>query len=109
MRAWIGLGANLDDALFYLKRATRLDSPLVACHAQYNLHRAYLDLGDRPRAIEHLQAALSRDPEFAPALDALSDLMFPGGERTPDELLGLLAGSPVLVPVPSSDPAPRVT
>ncbi len=86
------------DALFFLKRATRLEAPVVAGHAHYNLHRAYLELGDRARAVSHLQKALELDPDFSPALDALTDLMFPGAEPPTDGLGMLLTGSPVLVP-----------
>ncbi len=102
--AWNDMGAYLievgraDDALFFLKRATLMKKTSSRCFPHYNLHRAYLALGDRARAIEHVQAALDADPEFSPAQDALSDLLFPG--RTDDRRPGLadaaLSGTPVL-------------
>lgn len=105
--AWNDIGAyriqqgRPDDALFFLKRATRIERQPSRAFPHYNLHRAYLDLGDRPRAIEHLQASLDADPDFTPALDALSSLLFPDAAETElDEevLASFLAGSPVLVP-----------
>ena len=95
------------DALFFLKRAVRMDSPLVASHAHYNLHRAYMDLGDRGRALTHLHAALETDPAFTPARDALCELMRPAATEEVDEIVGLLPGSPVLVPAPAAGPSAR--
>jgi tetratricopeptide (TPR) repeat protein len=103
---WNDLGAyrvqqgRPEDALFFLKRAVRLDSPLVASHAHYNLHRAYLELGDRGRALAHLHAALETDPDFRPARAALGDLLRPGSVEEADDLGAAMPGSPVLVPAP---------
>ena len=102
--AWNDIGAYLielerpEDALFFLKRATRMKRHPSRCFPHYNLHRAYLALGDRPKAIEHVQAALEADPEFSPAVDALAVLLFPGSSsderrEIPD---AALAGTPVL-------------
>jgi len=100
--AWNDIGAYLielgqpDDALFFLKRATRMRRHASRCFPHYNLHRAYLAMGDRVRAIEHVRAALDADPEFSPAQDALHDLLYPGHceeRRFPD---AALAGTPVL-------------
>ena len=102
--AWNDIGAYLielgrpDEALFFLKRATRMKRHPSRCFPHYNLHRAYLALGDRARAITEVQAALDADPEFSPALDALSDLLFPGrsDSRRSDVEAAALAGTPVL-------------
>ena len=102
---WNDIGAYFieldrpDEALFFLKRAVRMRSYALRCYPHYNLHRAYLALGDRERAVTHLHEALDADPDFGPALAALSDLLFPGGpaERLDDEMDDCLrAGTPVL-------------
>lgn len=102
---WNDIGAYLielerpQDALFFLKRATRMRQYASRCFPHYNLHRAYLAMGDRPRAIHHLHEALEADADFTPAIAALSELMFPG---RPVEYLEedwtdcLRAGTPVL-------------
>lgn len=94
-----------EDSLFFLKRATRMPFHPTRCFPHYNLHRAYLALGDRARAIGHLQDALEADPEFGPALDALGSLLNPGREPAPPidaELVDpALAGTPVLLLPPS--------
>jgi tetratricopeptide (TPR) repeat protein len=106
--AWNDIGAYLieqgraDDALFFLKRATRMKSHPSRCFPHYNLHRAYLALGDRPRAITEVQAALEADPEFSPAQDALMSLLFPGREERPRFPEAALAGTPVLAFPPKS-------
>jgi tetratricopeptide (TPR) repeat protein len=87
------------EALFFLKRAVRMRCYSARCFPHYNLHRAYLALGDRERAVHHLHEALEADPDFAPALAALSELLFPGrgGEVADDEIDDCLrAGTPVL-------------
>ena len=107
--AWNDIGAYLielgqaDDALFFLKRATRMKSHPSRCFPHYNLHRAYLALGDRGRAIAEVQSALEADPEFSPAQDALMDLLMPGHEDRPASLPDpALAGTPVLAFPPRS-------
>lgn len=103
---WNDVGAYLieqgraEDSLFYLKRATRLPQSAPRCFPHYNLHRAYLALGDRSRAVEHLRAALDADPEFGPAVEALGELLQPGGRKAPAEtelVDPALAGTPVLL------------
>jgi Tfp pilus assembly protein PilF len=80
---WNDIGAYLieqdraEDSLFFLKRAVRMRQYATRCFPHYNLHRAYLALGDRNRAVTHLHEALDADPDFGPALAALSGLMFP--------------------------------
>ena len=102
---WNDTGAYLieldrpDEALFYLKRAVRMRSYAARCYPHYNLHRAYLALGDRERAVNHLHEALDADPDFGPALAALSGILFP--DRPVDELDDEIddcvrAGTPVL-------------
>ncbi len=102
---WNDIGAyyiELDrpeDALFFLKKAVRMRSYALRCYPHYNLHRAYLALGDRERAVSHLHESLGADPDFGPALAALSELLFPGGpvESLDDEMDDCLrAGTPVL-------------
>ena len=69
------------------------------CYPYYNLHRAYLALGDRERAVGHLHEALDADPDFGPALAALSDMLFPDtpSESLEDEIDDCIrAGTPVL-------------
>ena len=89
--AWNDIGAYLvdmsepDEALFYLKRATRMANNPAPCFPQYNLYRAYLDLGDRMRAIAHLNEALAADSEFAPAVEALAEMFRPGVPLGPAE------------------------
>lgn len=107
--AWNDIGAYLielgrpDEALFFLKRATRLEKS-SRCFPHYNLHRAYLAMGDRERAVRHVQAALDADPEFSPAQDALSELLFPGSseDRRPTHAEAALAGTPVIAFPPKS-------
>lgn len=86
------------EALFFLKRAARLEGH--ASFAHYNLHRAYLDLGDRGRAMTHLHAALDEDADFLPAQDALTALLFPDSPSAeePEDWSSALTGSPVLAP-----------
>lgn len=101
--AWNDIGAYLielgrpDEALFFLKRATRMKKS-SRCFPHYNLHRAYLAMGDRDRAVSHVQASLDADPEFSPAQDALADLLFPGQleDRRPSLADAALAGTPVI-------------
>ena len=106
--AWNDIGAYLieleqpEDALFFLKRATRMKSHPSRCFPHYNLHRAYLALGDRARAIAEVQAALEADPDFSPAHDALMDLLFPGREERSSLPDAALAGTPVLAFPPRS-------
>ena len=106
--AWNDIGAYLielgqpDNALFFLKRATRMKSHPSRCFPHYNLHRAYLALGDRARAIAEVQSALEADPEFSPAQDALMVLLFPGREERQSLPDGILAGTPVLAFPPRS-------
>ncbi|MEM7246697.1 MAG: tetratricopeptide repeat protein [Acidobacteriota bacterium] len=108
--AWNDMGAYLiemeepEQALFFLKRATTMRQYSTRSFPHYNLHRAYLALGDRNRAIRHLDQALEADPDFGPALSALAELMFPGQgrEQGHDELEDCLrAGTPVLGLPPS--------
>jgi tetratricopeptide (TPR) repeat protein len=100
--AWNDIGAYLielarpEDALFFLKRATRMRSHPSRCFPHYNLHRAYLALGDRPRAIAQVQHALAADPDFSPAQDALGALLFPGREERLSMPERALAGTPVI-------------
>lgn len=100
--AWNDIGAYLielarpEDALFFLKRATRMRSHPSRCFPHYNLHRAYLALGDRPRAIAQVQCALEADPDFSPAQDALGALLFPGREERHSMPERALAGTPVI-------------
>ena len=100
--AWNDIGAYLidlgdpDEALFFLKRATRMKANPAPSFPHYNLHRAYLALGDRDRAVRHVQASLEADPEFSPAQDALAELLFPGREEHPSLPDAALAGTPVL-------------
>lgn len=109
--AWNDVGAYLieldraGDALFYLKRATRMSRQPTRCFPHYNLHRAYLALGDRPRAIDHLYRALDADPDFTAASDALNSLMFPHRTSAPVEprlVDAALVGTPVLLVPPQS-------
>jgi tetratricopeptide (TPR) repeat protein len=104
LNAWNDIGAYLieqgepGEALFFLKRATRLKRQPTQCFPHYNLHRAYLALGDKGRAIDELAASLDADPEFQPASEALAHL-FQIDAKSPahDGLSSALpTGSPVL-------------
>ena len=100
--AWNDIGAYLidlgepDEALFFLKRATRMKANPAPCFPHYNLYRAYAALGDRARAITHLNAALAADPDFAPAVEALAEMFRPGAARAAGEDLRVDAGTAVL-------------
>lgn len=102
--AWNDIGAYLielgrpDEALFFLKRATRMKKESSRCFPHYNLHRAYLAMGDREHAVRHVQEALDADPEFSPAQDALAELLHPGRRQDDRRTLAdaALIGTPVL-------------
>jgi Tfp pilus assembly protein PilF len=74
---WNDLGAYLLaldrplDAIPYLEQALRCPRYLTYHYAHYNLGRAYEKLGDRMRAREKYLEALSEEPNYMLAKDAL--------------------------------------
>jgi Tfp pilus assembly protein PilF len=77
---WNDLGAYLlaldrpQEAIPYLEQALRAPRYLTYHYAHYNLGRAYEKIGDRPRARDRYHAALSVEPSYALARDALHRL-----------------------------------
>jgi len=77
---WNDLGAYLlaldraQEAIPYLEHALRCPRYLTYHYAHYNLGRAYEKLGDRSRARSKYQEALTEDPSYLLAKDALERL-----------------------------------
>ena len=78
--AWNDLGAYLlaldraDEAIPHLERALRAPRYLTYHYAHYNLGRAYEKLGDEMRARQKYQDALTEEPTYLLAREALDRL-----------------------------------
>lgn len=78
---WNDIGAyliekgNHDEAIFYLKRATRTKSYNTYCYPHYNLSRIWIKKGLLNKAISSLYKALEANPYFTPAINTLNHLI----------------------------------
>jgi Tfp pilus assembly protein PilF len=63
-----------DEAIFYLKRATRAKNYNTYCYPYYNLSRVWIKRGKLNKAIASLYKALEANPRFAPAINTLNHL-----------------------------------
>ena len=78
---WNDIGAyliekgNYDEAIFYLKRATRSKNYNTYCYPYYNLSRIWIKKGMHNKAIASIYKALEANPNFTPAINTLNHLI----------------------------------
>lgn len=78
---WNDIGAylieqgNYDEAIFYLKRATRTKNYNTYCYPHYNLSRVWVKKGMVNKALAELYKALEANPYFTPAINTLNHLI----------------------------------
>lgn len=78
---WNDIGAyliekgNFDEAVFYLKKATRSKNYNTYYYPHYNLSRIWIKKGMLNKAISSLYKTLEVNPYFTPAINALNHLL----------------------------------
>ncbi len=78
---WNDIGAyliekgNYDEAVFYLKKATRTKNYTTYCYPHYNLSRIWIQKGLLNKAIAELYKSLQADPSFPPAINTLNHIL----------------------------------
>ena len=78
---WNDIGAyliekgNYDEAIFYLKKATRAKNYTSYYYPHYNLSRIWIKKGMLNKAISSLYKALEANPYYTPAINTLNHLI----------------------------------
>lgn len=78
---WNDIGAYLiekgqhDEAIFYLKKATRAKDYNTYYYPHYNLSRIWIKKGMLNKALASLYKALESNPYYTPAINSLNHLM----------------------------------
>lgn len=78
---WNDIGAymiekgNYDEAIFYLKKATKSKNYNTYCYPHYNLSRIWIKKGMLNKALSSLYKSLEANPYFTPAINTLNHLI----------------------------------